>query len=429
MILTSIITIYKSPTVTSDFLFLYQSIMKKLFNNYLNNYRGIAKEIWFLSLVTFINRAGAMVIPFLALYFEEKGFTLSQIGWIMSCYGIGSLLGNLLGGKLTDTIGFYKTIVLSLFAGGFGFFCIQFIDSFYGFCLTIFLVMLVVDAYRPAIFVAADAYSINNNVTRNIGLIRLAINLGFSIGPVIGGILIAKVNYASIFWIDGITCVIAAIMLILLLKPKKNKVKEVNKIVKKEGVSPYRNPAFLLFFLIMVINAVAFVQYFSTIPLYYKISHELSEDTIGWIMFINGAMIVLLEMPLIVWIEKLKLSKITATILGILFLAFSFIILNLSNWFGILIIGMLLMTIGEMIGSPFSNSLALDLSPKGRKGSYMGLFGMSFSISHVIGHNASLNSIDKFGFNWTWTGIFIILIIISAITFYLPSLIEKQKEI
>lgn len=402
--------------------------MKTLFNNYLDSFRGIAKEIWFLSIVTFINRAGAMVIPFLSVYLQgEKGFTLPEIGWIMTCYGFGSMFGNIIGGKLTDTIGYYKTIVLSLFAGGIGFLIIQFIDSFYGLCFGMFILMLAVDTYRPAIFVAADAYSINNNVTRNIGLIRLAINLGFSIGPVIGGILIARVSYESIFWIDGITCILASILLVILLKPKKSTKKEIKKIAKKEGVSPYKNPAFLLFILIMVINAIAFVQYFSTIPLFYKMEHGLAEDTIGWILFLNGIMIVFLEMPLIAWIEKLKMSKITATILGIGFLAFSFIILNISDWFGVLIIGMILMTLGEMIGSPFSNALALEMSPKGRKGAYMGIYGMSFSISHIIGHNAGMNSIDTFGFNWTWVGFFIILIIAAVITFYLPNLIKKTN--
>ncbi len=397
-----------------------------LINNYLNTYRGIAKEIWFLSFVTFINRAGAMVIPFLSLYLtDQKDFTLPQVGWIMTFYGFGSLFGNFIGGKLTDIIGYYKTIVLSLFIGGIGFIAIQFLDSFSSLCIGMFFLMLAVDTYRPAVFVAADAYSINNNVTRNIGLIRLAINLGFSIGPVIGGILIARASYESIFWVDGITCMIASLLLVLLLKPKKSEKKEVSIVHVKEGISPYANPAFLLFFVVMVINAIAFVQYFSTVPIYYKQIHGLSEDTIGSILFLNGIMIVFLEMPLIAWVERLGMTKITATILGIVFLAISFIILNFSDLFGTLIIGMVLMTIGEMIGSPFSNALALDMAPKGRKGSYMGLYSMSFSISHIIGHNAGMNAIHSFGFEMTWYGMFILLGFAAIIIMYLPKLINK----
>jgi MFS family permease len=124
-------------------------------------------------------------------------------------------------------------------------------------------------------------------------------------------------------------------------------------------------------------------------------------------------------MPLISWLERKKLSKTMATFWGIAFLAFSIIILNVSDWFGILIIGMILMTLGEMIGSPFASSLALEMAPKGRKGSYMGLFSMSFSLSHIIGHNATLNSIYNYGYNTTWMILFSILGFAGLLTLFL----------
>ncbi|MCW9037841.1 MFS transporter [Altibacter sp.] len=402
--------------------------MKKLYTNYLSNFRGLSKEIWLLSLVTFINRAGAMVIPFLSLYLvNSKGFTLPQVGWIMTSFGLGSLTGTWIGGKLTDAIGFYKVIVLSLLLGGIGFVFLQFIETFYGFCMGIFVLILLADAYRPAIFVAADTYSKPGNVTRSITLIRLAINLGFSIGPLIGGIIIANINYSSLFWIDGITCVIAGIGLFVWLKPKKPIITDTEPVIKhKEGVAPYRNGLFMLFFIIMVANSITFVQYFSVMPIYYEKAHFLTEDLIGWLFFLNGAVIVIFEMPLITWLERRKLSKTMATFWGIFFLALSFIVLNLTSWSGILVIAMLLMTLGEMIGSPFSNALALEMAPKGRKGSYMGLYSMSFSISHIIGHNSGMNMVDSLGFDATWYYIFAFLMIISMLTLWLAQLLKKS---
>ena len=402
--------------------------MKKLYTNYINNFRGLTPEIWLLSLVTFINRAGAMVIPFLSLYLvNAKGFTLPQVGWIMTSFGVGSLVGTWIGGRLTDSIGFYKVIVSSLFLGGVGFVFLQFVDSFYGFCLGIFTLILVADAYRPAIFVACEVYSKPGNVTRSITLIRLAINLGFSIGPLIGGIIIATINYTSLFWIDGLTCIIASIGLFILLKPKKSEENETEKVVKKEGVPPYLNGLFILFFIIMVANSICFVQYFSVMPLYYEKAHFLSEDLIGWLFFINGALIVIFEMPLITWLERRKMSKTMATFWGVFFLAISFIVLNISSWSGLLLIGMVLMTLGEMIGSPFSNALALEMAPKGRKGSYMGLYSMSFSISHIIGHNAGMNLVDGVGFNSTWYFMFAFLAIICLATWWLHKLMRRSR--
>ncbi len=373
-----------------------------------------------------------MVIPFLSLYLvNAKGFTLPQVGWIMTSFGVGSLVGTWIGGRLTDSIGFYKVIVLSLLMGGIGFVSLQFLDTFYGFCLGIFFLILMADAYRPAIFVAAETYSKPGNVTRSITLIRLAINLGFSIGPLIGGIIIAKISYTSLFWIDGITCIIAGIGLFVLLKPKKAKVSDPSEIkirVVKEGISPYSNGLFILFFVIMVAQTITFVQYFSVMPLYYERAHFLTEDLIGWLMFINGAIIVLFEMPLITWLERKKISKSIATFWGIFFLGLSYLVLNFTPWSGILIIGMLLMTLGEMIGSAFSNALALNMAPKGRKGSYMGMYSMSFSLAHIIGHNSGMNMVDAFGFDTTWYILAAFLGAIAMLTLYLYRLLKKSPK-
>ena len=90
--------------------------MQKLYNNYIDNFKGLSLQIWLLSLVTFINRAGAMVIPFLSLYLvKDLGFTKPEVGWIMTAFGLGALTGTWIGGKLTDLIGFYKVIIGSLF--------------------------------------------------------------------------------------------------------------------------------------------------------------------------------------------------------------------------------------------------------------------------------------------------------------------------
>ncbi|NNE32750.1 MAG: MFS transporter [Winogradskyella sp.] len=402
--------------------------MKRLYANYVDSFKGLVPEIWILSFVTFINRAGAMVIPFLSIYLvSDKGFSLPQVGMIMTCYGVGSLLGNYVGGLLTDIIGFYKTIVLSLFFGGLGFIALQYIETYLAMCIGVFILMFAVDVYRPGIFVAAGTYGNEKDTTRNIGLIRLAINLGFSIGPVIGGFLIAKVSYNSIFWVDGITCIMASLFLLVALKPKKTIQKKEKPVVNKEGVKPYRNSLYLLFIIIMVINSFVFIQYFSSVPLYYSEYHKLSADVIGWLFFLNGALIVILEMPLITWLERRSLSKTMATFWGVILLALSFIALTISDWFGVLIIGMILMTLGEMIGSPFSSALAYEMSPIGRKGSYMGLYSMSFSLSHIIGHNAVLNSINVFGYNTTWILLFAVLLFAGLLTLYLMKRLKNSS--
>jgi predicted MFS family arabinose efflux permease len=79
--------------------------MHTLFSKYINTFRGLSQEVWWLSLITLINRAGTMVIPFLSLYLTKSlNFTLIDVGWIMSFFGLGSVVGTWLGGKLTDKL-------------------------------------------------------------------------------------------------------------------------------------------------------------------------------------------------------------------------------------------------------------------------------------------------------------------------------------
>ena len=402
--------------------------MKTLFKNYLNTFDGLSKEVWWLALITLINRAGTMVIPFLSLYLnKDLGFSLSSIGWILSVYGLGSVAGSWIGGKLADKFGFYLVMVYSLFATGIMFILLQYLTTLISFCIGIFVVMVVADSFRPAMFVAMSAYSKPENKTRSVTLIRLAINLGFSAGPAVGGIIITTLGYSGLFWVDGITCILATILLVKVLHPKKTKPQD--SIINENPESVFKDKPYWLFFVAMAIFGIIFLQYFSTIPLYYKDVHLLSELEIGLLMGMNGLFIFILEMPLIKWLENSTFTIIGLMVLGALLVGASFIVLIMTSWIGILIFGMLLMTIGEMIVFPFSNAFAMQRAKRGKLGEYMALYTISFSVSHVFGHNAGMQMIDKIGFDNTWIVIAILSVICVIILIFLKRslIIENQN--
>ncbi|WP_346881632.1 MFS transporter [uncultured Algibacter sp.] len=398
--------------------------MKTLLHNYLNTFKGLSKEVWWLALITLINRAGTMVIPFLSLYLtEDLGFTLSNVGTIMACFGLGSVVGSWLGGKLTDQIGYYKVMVRSLLGTGILFIALQFLNSFIAICSGVFMVMLVADMFRPAMFVALSAYSKPENKTRSLTLIRLAINLGFSAGPAIGGVIITAIGYGGLFWVDGITCLLATFVLILVLNPKKSKIQDDIEVSLPE--SAYQDKAFIIFLFAMFLFGVIFLQYFSTIPIYYREAHILSELQIGLLLGANGFFIFLIEMPLIKWLENKTISKISLILIGAVLTAFSFLILNITTWSGILIIGMILMSFGEMIAFPFSNAFALERANKGNKGEYMALYSIAFSMAHIFGHKAGMQMIDGLGFDNTWY----IITLIGGICVFLLFILKKYLSI
>ncbi|TBW26519.1 MFS transporter [Gramella sp. KN1008] len=399
--------------------------MQKLFRSYFESFGGLRKEIWLLSLVTLINRAGTMVIPFLSLYLtKNRGFSLEEVGWILSFFGLGSVTGSWLGGKLTDKIGHYKTMAGSLILSSVLFVLLQFPTSFWSICIGIYLVMTVADIFRPAVFVAINAYSKPQNRTRSITLIRLAINLGFSAGPAIGGIIIETGGYSGLFWVDGFTCLMAGILLLRLLHPKRSQT-EPEEVVPDPKTAMSDKP-YLIFIFAMMIFGFIFIQYFSTMPLYYSQHHRLDEFEIGLLLGLNGLLIFLWEMPLIKFMESKKHSAIGYVIFGTLLTGLSFLVINLTDWVGILVVGMLLVTVGEMIGFPFSNTFALARSDGRKRGSYMALYSIAFSISHIFGHTSGMQLIDNFGFEFTWYTMMALAIFACILLYILKALLNKE---
>jgi predicted MFS family arabinose efflux permease len=400
--------------------------MEKIFRNYTNTFKGLSKEVWWLSLITLINRAGTMVIPFLSLYLKDSlNFSFDDVAWILSFWGLGSLVGTWIGGKLTDKMGYYKVMLTSLVFTGIFFVVLGYITSFVGLCVGIFIVMLVADMFRPAMFVALSAYSKPENKTRSVTLIRLAINLGFSAGPAIGGLIITGVGYLGLFWVDGVSCVLAAILLLRVLHPKKAKVLDDVKV--NNPVSVYKDKAFWVFFIAMFIFGFTFMQYFSTIPLYYKDIRFLTELQIGLLMGFSGLFIFLCEMPLVNWLVNTKTSKIKLVASGLFLVAISFLVLNLTSWLGILIVGILLMTIGEMIAFPFSNSFSIERSKKGNQGEYMAMYAISFSLSGIFSHNTGMRMIDNFGYQFTWNFMTIFALIGVGVLVVLLRVLKREQ--
>lgn len=400
--------------------------MKTLFNNYINTFKGLSKEVWWLALITLINRAGTMVIPFLSLYLTESlNFTLTDVGWIMSAFGLGSVVGSWLGGKLTDKIGYYKVMLYSLLATGLLFIGLQFLNSFVSFSLGIFLVMVVADMFRPAMFVALSAYSKPENKTRSVTLIRLAINLGFSAGPAVGGVIITTMSYGGLFWVDGITCIMATIVLLYVLNPKKSTPLDSVKVDNPE--SAYNDLPFLIFLGAMLLFGIVFLQYFSTMPLYYRETYSLTEFEIGLLLGMNGFLIFILEMPLIKWLENSRFTKTGLMIFGAILTGLSFMVLNITSWIGVLVIGMLFMTVGEMIAFPFSNAFAIDRAKKGNQGEYMALYSIAFSVAHIFGHNVGMQMASNYGFDNTWYVISMLAALCVVLLIILKQVLKRKK--
>ena len=366
----------------------------------LKPYKNLSREIWILTIMTLINRAGAMVIPFLSLYLTKSlGFSLKQVTVIMFYYGIGSLFGTWTGGKLTDKIGYYKIMYLSLFFTGLAFFVVQFLNTYLQFSIGIFILTFIADTFRPAIWVAISVYSKDENRTRSVTLVRLAINLGYAVGPALAGLIIASLSYKWLFWIDGITTILASVIIFILLSQKKELKKDVTAVVTKK-LSPYKDKQFLIFWFAIFLCGFTFVQFIELWPLYYDKIIHINEQEIGLVIALNGILIFLLEMPIVDYLDK-KFKHINLVIFGMVLFTLSFFVLTISHTLTMVVISMILISIGEIFSFPFSNTYALKRSERGSQGEYMAFYTMTFSAAFVVGP-LGMYLVNLYNFDFLW---------------------------
>jgi predicted MFS family arabinose efflux permease len=390
-----------------------------------NAFGGLSRSIWLLALAQFINRSGSMVIFFLAVYLkDELGFDLSQVGILMACYGIGSLVGVYLGGWFTDRIGYYPVMVGSLLGGFVLFMAASMTTEFVPLATVLFLLSACGDGFRPAGMVAISHFSSKENYTRSVSLYRLAINLGFSIGPALGGLL-AAVDYQWLFWADGTSCLLASTFVFFYLgKSAKHEPDEQvpNELPADTAVaSPWRDKAFLLFLPLVTIYAMAFFQLFSTMSIYYKAEEGFSEGQIGALLALNGLLVAIVELVLIYKIER-KGSLYTWIILGSLLLTLSYLLITFLHGFYWFVFIIILVSFSEMLVMPFTNTFMNNRSNKASRGRYASLYVMAWSASHIFTPLLVTNIMSKLGYDILWWVMIAFTLLVVALTLWVKRL-------
>jgi len=405
--------------------------MKRIFLLYRNAFGGLSKPAWMMSVVMLINRSGSMVTPFLSIYVTDMlGYTLREAGLILSIYGMGSVCGSFLGGWLTDKIGHFRVQFVSLVLGGCLYFVLLRLEQFAYLAAGVFILSLVNDMLRPANSASIAHYAKPENMTRAFSLNRMAINLGFSVGPAIGGVL-AAYSYHWLFVADGVTCIAAGIFFFLYFRnqqghrPTRQKPDDATPAAVVR--SPYRDGYFILFVVLCSCFATIFFQLFSTLPLYYRQVYLLSESRIGTLMALNGLIVFLVEM-LTVYLLGDKAKKSILIAAGLLTLGLSYILLNLVQHLSVLYISMLLLSIAEILAMPFMATLTVERSNAGNRGAYMGLYTISYSAAHVVAPFLGTTIIAAYGFATLWWAIAVMAVVTAAGFLWVIGKLERERQ-
>ena len=387
---------------------------------YKNAYSGLSPSTWWLSLVMLVNRSGTMVLPFMSIYLTSPamGYSIGQAGIVMGLFGLGAIAGGFLGGRITDKTGFYPVQVGTLVGGGILFIVLGQMKSYPLICVFSFLLSMVNEAFRPANATAVAAYSNENNRTRSYALNRLAINLGWAVGGAAGG-YIASFNYELLFWVDGLTNILAALLLLYFLPPSANYIRPARdeQIVDRSG-SAYRDTIYLLFIVLTALFATCFFQMFTTLTVYFKNDLRFSESYIGFLMAVNGLVIAFIEMVLVFKLEGKRRSTFYISC-GVLLCGLAYLMPNtfLITPFPAVVM-ILLITFGEILSMPFMNSFWIGRSASHNRGQYAGLYTIAWATAQTCGPLFGSLIADAWGFSLLWW-IIGSLCLLTALGFYL----------
>lgn len=381
---------------------------------YIDSYRGLSRPAWLLALVMLVNRTGAMVLPFLGLYMTQAlGFSIREVGIVLACFGLGAITGSWFGGWLTDRFGNFWVQALSLIAAVPLFLVLPLFTSVHSLATAIYILSAVTESFRPANSVSVARYARRENITRAFSLNRMAINLGFSVGPALGGFL-ASISYHWIFYGNAIGAFAAAVIFVLFFYQRKGNIPvkttdRTDTTVRSVSRSPYRDSTFLLFSLLCCGYAICFFQLLNTLPLFYQRAHALDEKQVGLILGFSGLVVVVFEMLLVHMAER-RLTYAASIGLGTVLSAASFAMLPIPTGHWILYASIFLLSISEILAMPFMASVAVKRASRQNQGAYMGLNALAFSTAHVFSPFLGTRVADQFGFNVLWWGTAVVLV-------------------
>ncbi|MFZ0637475.1 MAG: MFS transporter [Candidatus Acidiferrales bacterium] len=395
----------------------------------MNPWRGLKnlpREVWIIFAATLVNRAGTMVLPFLVLYLTRTLHILpSQAALALSVYGVAALLAMPAAGRLTDRVGPLIVMKSSLFFSGVLLLVFPLAHSFATILAMTFAFAVLNESVRPpSLSVISDLVAPKQRKSA-FALSRLAVNLGMSIGPAIGGVL-AIYSFRSLFFVDGTTSILAGVVLMLAWSSKRqlkshepqwDEPEDLGREIEAEGASllpvthpvadlrAFRNSRMLYFLAALIPVQIVFFQLTSTLPLFLVRNLHLNESIYGAVFTLNTLLIVTTEVPLNTamahWSHRRTLTA------GAFLYAIGFGSLAFVTRPAEVFLSTVIWTFGEMILMPGSAAYAAEIAPAERRGEYMGLYTMSFSIAFSIGPWMGAELLQRHGAHALWGAAFV----------------------
>jgi MFS family permease len=342
--------------------------------------RALPRGAYVLFAGTLINRFGSFVMPMLAIYLTRHGYSASKSGLAIGAYGLGLLLASAVGGHFADRFGRRNTIAFSMFSSAAAMMALSQAKSYPAIVILTAIAGATTELYRPASHALIGDLVAPENRVIAFSMYRLAINIGFSAGPAVAGLL-ADRSFFIVFAADAATSVLyGVIALIALPEGLRSNMKE-----EKSGEAlrtALRDRRVVTFLIAATLAATVDFQMGSTVALH-VLKQGFSAATYGLLLSFNGTLIILFELLITARVQRLDPRPVIA--IGYLLNGIGFALTGIAHTIPALAATVLIWTIAEMLYSPMGGAYLTQIAPEQYRGRYAGLFVTMWSAGMLLG--------------------------------------------
>lgn len=373
-------------------------------------YLRLPRPIHVLCLGTFVNRAGMFLVPFLTLYLTAHlrlGTAFATLA--MGVYGLGGLLASLVGGTLADRIGRRAVMLTSLLGGSALLVVFPRLEAPPAILTAVLVFAFVAEMYRPAAAAMIADLTTPEQRPNAYAVMYLSINLGMTVSPIVGG-AIAQHSFHWLFFGDAATSTAYAVLLLFAVRETLPSRRGATPSIGAAAAEPHAplgevarsilgSGAFLSFCLATHLVSLAYMQSHTSLPLYMQ-GLGLGPQQYGLVTAVNAAMVVCLQLPFTQWIRRFPRESMLVG--SALFTAAGFGLTGLAATVPALAGTVVVWTIGEMMQSPYLQTVVADLAPARMRGSYMGMLTFAFSSALMLGSPLGGLVLERWGAGALW---------------------------
>jgi len=339
--------------------------------------RQFEANLWILSAGWFVSALGfALSIPFIAIYFNaELGLSLTEIGIFFGVMAVIRSIFQAAGGEFSDRID-RRTILIQ--AQGLRSVALIMIAVSIAMNLGFWpiAIFLAINSIFGAIFQPVANAMVSDILPQKkrldgFAITRSASNLGWAVGPAMGGFL-AHQSYAVLFLIAAVVTAISSLVFAFFLKSVPYD-KAVSKFAFSDLIAVKDDPILAIHLALTFILFLVVAQLIAPFSLYAVQIAGISEVQLGFLFGLNGLMVAVAQVPVTRLFAGMRLT--TQLIIGSVIYAVGYSLMGFGSAFAFFFVTIFIVTIGEITMSPPSLALASRMAPPGRMGRYMGLYG------------------------------------------------------